>query len=141
MSKSGLIIIVEDDGDDKDIFESIVRELDIDNKIQWFGETKSAFQFLKNTTENIFIIFSDINLPGNTGIEFKRALDQDPELRKKSIPFVFLSTQASQKDVDEAFTKMTVQGFFTKGNNYNDMKAVLKYIFAYWKHSKHPNCQ
>jgi len=139
MPASGLIVVIEDDSDDQEIFEMIVTELDINNKIKWFSEAQSAFQFLKETNENIFIIFSDINLPGHNGIEFKRAIDADPDLRKKSIPFVFLSTQASQKDVNEAYTQMTVQGFFTKGSNYNEMKAVLKYIFAYWKFSRHPN--
>jgi CheY-like chemotaxis protein len=141
MPKAGLIVVVEDDTDDTEIFESIVRELDIENEIKWFSETRTAFTFLKETKENIFLIFSDINLPGNTGIEFKRAIDADPDLRRKSIPFVFLSTQASQKDINEAYTKMTVQGFFTKGNNYNDMKAMLKYIFAYWKYSQLPDFQ
>lgn len=141
MPKTGLIIVVEDDSDDTEIFESIVRELDIENEIKWFSETRSAFAFLKETQENIFLIFSDINLPGGTGIEFKRAIDADADLRKKSIPFVFLSTQASQMDINEAYTKMTVQGFFTKGNNYNEMKAMLKYIFAYWRFSQLPNFQ
>lgn len=141
MSKSGLIVVVEDDGDDKEIFESIVREIDINNKIEWFSETQSAFHFLKTSKENIFLIFSDINLPGQSGIEFKRAIDADTALRKKCIPFVFLSTQPSRKDILEAYTQMTVQGFFTKGSNYNEMKAMLKYIFAYWKYSSHPDSQ
>jgi two-component SAPR family response regulator len=141
MSSSGTIIIIEDDTDDKEIFESILGELDIDNKVEWFEETKSAFNFLKTTKENIFMIFSDINLPGDTGIEFKRDIDADTELRKRGIPFVFLSTQPSQNDINEAYPKMNVQGFFKKANTYNDMKAMLKYIFAYWKFSMHPNLQ
>lgn len=139
MSKSGPIIIVEDDADDKEIFESIVRDLKINNEIVWFTEAKSAFSFLKTTHKKVFLIFCDINLPEINGIEFKWDIDNDPELRKKSIPFVFLSTQASQSDINEAYLKMTVQGFFKKGNNYNEMKTMLKNIFEYWKNSLHPN--
>jgi len=139
MSSSGTIIIVEDDTDDREILESIIVELDISNKVKWFEETKSAFAFLKNSKENIFMIFSDINLPGHSGLEFKRAIDADVELRSKSIPFVFLSTDPSQRDVNEAYPLMNVQGFFKKGKTYNDMKAMLKYIFAYWKFSIHPS--
>ena len=139
MSKSGPIIIIEDDADDKEIFESIVRDLNINNEIVWFIEAKSAFSFLKTTNKKVFLIFCDINLPGKNGIEFKRDIDNDPELRKKGIPFVFLSTQANQNDINEAYLKMTVQGFFKKGNNYNEMKAMLKNIFEYWKNSLHPN--
>src|SRR5690606_33332163 len=112
MSKSGPIVIIEDDADDKEIFESIVRDLNLRNEIVWFTETKSAFSFLKATDKKVFLIFCDINLPGKNGIEFKREIDADPKLRKKSIPFVFLSTQASQRDINEAFITITVQGFF-----------------------------
>ncbi|MBK6266175.1 response regulator [Marivirga sp. S37H4] len=139
MSKSGPIVIIEDDEDDKEIFESIVRELGIQNEIKWFVETESAFDFLKTTDEKVFLIFSDINLPGKNGIQFKYDIDADPELRKKSIPFVFLSTYASQKDVEEAYIKVTVQGFFIKGTDYGEIKKMLQHIFEYWKNSKHPN--
>jgi len=139
MSKSGPIVIVEDDADDKEIFESIVRDLNINNEIVWFTEAENAFSFLKTTNKKVFLIFCDINLPEINGIEFRRDIDNDPELRKKSIPFVFLSTQASQSDINEAYLKMTVQGFFKKGNNYNEMKTMLKNIFEYWKNSLHPN--
>ena len=139
MQISGLIIIIEDDPDDFELFESLVRELDIKNDIKWFTNATSCFNFLKSTEEKTFIIFCDINLPGLNGIDFKRDIDADPELRKKSIPFVFLSTNASQSAVDEAFTKMTVQGFFKKESNYGLMKTVLKTIFEYWMYSKHPN--
>src|SRR5690606_7584704 len=106
MSKSGPIVIVEDDADDKEIFESIVRDLNINNEIVWFTEAENAFSFLKTTNKKVFLIFCDINLPEINGIEFRRDIDNDPELRKKSIPFVFLSTQASQSDINEAYLKM-----------------------------------
>ena len=139
MQISGLILIIEDDPDDYELFESLVRELGISNDIKWFPNAVKGFEFLKSTDLKTFVIFCDINLPGLNGIEFKRQIDEDPELRKKSIPFVFLSTNASQSAVNEAFTQMTVQGFFKKESNYNLMKSVLKTIFEYWIYSKHPN--
>lgn len=139
MSKSGPILIVEDDTDDKDLFEDIVRELGIQNKIEWFPETKSAFEFLNTTSESVFVIFCDINMPGKNGLEFKHDIDGSPKLRKKGIPFIFLSTQAGQPDVNKAYCEMTVQGFFKKGTRYNDMKAMIKSIFDYWSTSNHPN--
>src|SRR5690606_16626462 len=101
MSKSGPIVIVEDDADDKEIFESIVRDLNLKNEIVWLTETKNALSFLKTTDKKVFLIFCDINLPGKNGIELKREIHADLELRKKSIPFVFLSTQASRSDIEE----------------------------------------
>jgi two-component SAPR family response regulator len=139
MANSGLIILIEDDPDDIEIFESITRELSIPNEIKIFSTTNTAFDFLKTTKKDIFLIFSDINLPDKNGVEFKRSVDNDPQLRQKSIPFVFLSTIADQRDVTEAYTKMTVQGFFKKPSSYSELKLLLDNIYTYWKNSRHPN--
>lgn len=132
------IIIVEDDIDDKEMLEHIIKELEIPNNILWFDNTDLAYEYLSTTKQKTFIIFCDINLPGKNGLEFKRQIDQDPILRKDSIPFIFLSTSARQHDINEAYTKMVVQGFFIKGSDYNQMKREIKVIFDYWYLSKHP---
>jgi CheY-like chemotaxis protein len=139
MAKSGPIVIIEDDIDDKDFFIEILNELAVPNKTVWFTRTEDAFQYLKSTAEQPFLIFSDVNLPKQNGIEFKRQLDGDAELRKKSIPFVFYSTSVAQKIVNEAYTKMTVQGFFQKANSYDEIKNNIKLIIDYWTACKHPN--
>src|SRR5436190_5546070 len=139
MAKSGPIIVLDDDADEEIIFEKILQDLHITNKLVWLTKSDEAFQYLKTTTEQPFIIFSDINLPGQNGIEFKRQLDNDEELRKKSIPFVFYSTSVDQRAVNEAYTKMTVQGFFQKGHSYEEIKKNIKVIFDYWETCKHPN--
>src|SRR4051794_4496413 len=108
---TGPIILIEDDPDDKELIETALKELDIPNKTVWFSNSIDAFEFLKNKDDQPFIIFSDINLPRMTGIEFKKKIDNDPELRRKSIPFVFFSTSADKRAIDEAYTKLTVQGY------------------------------
>ena len=139
MPAPGPIIIVEDDADDEAIFIDILKDLNIPNRILWFSNSRDAFDYLKNTTEQPFIIFSDVNLPGENGIEFKRRIDNDKQLREKSIPFVFYSTSTDRSIVNEAYTKMTVQGFFKKGNSYEEIKRDIRLIFGYWSICKHPN--
>jgi response regulator RpfG family c-di-GMP phosphodiesterase len=139
MAKNGPIIVLEDDEDDKSIFEEILRDLDIANRMIWFTKADDAFKYLKDTPEQPFIIISDVNVPGQNGLEFKKRIDNDEELRKKSIPFVFFSTSVDQKAVNEAYTKMTVQGFFQKYYNYEEIKACVKLVLDYWKFCKHPN--
>ena len=139
MAKAGPIVIIEDDIDDKDLFMEILKELNVPNTAVWFTRTEDAFDYLKSTTDQPFLIFSDVNLPKQNGIEFKRQLDSDPELRKKSIPFIFYSTSVAQKIVNEAYTKMTVQGFFQKANSYEEIKNNIRLIIGYWTACKHPN--
>ena len=137
--KSGPIIVIEDDEDDKDIFEEILKDLAVKNKLTWFRAGKDCFAYLKSTTEQPFIIFCDVNLPLQTGIEFKRQIDADPQLRKKSIPFVFYSTSVNQHIVNEAYTEMTVQGFFQKKSNSAEIKSNIRLILDYWNECRHPN--
>ncbi|MCW3090651.1 MAG: response regulator receiver protein [Ferruginibacter sp.] len=137
--KSGPIIIVEDDADDESILREILSEISVTNQVTWFQNCNDAFQYLKTTTEQPFIILSDVNLPGQKGTEFKKRIDKDPQLRKKSIPFVFYSTSVDQHTVNEAYTEMTVQGFFQKKESYEDIKRNIKLIIDYWKDCKHPN--
>ena len=139
MSKSGPILLIEDDADDKGIFEEVLKELNISNQLIWFTKSDEAIHYLKATSEQPFIIFSDVNLPGQNGIEFKRQLDHDEELRKKSIPFIFYSTSVNQATVNEAYTSLTVQGFFQKGNSYEEIKTMIKQIIDYWQTCRHPN--
>ena len=116
--RSGPIVIIEDDADDKLIFEEILQDLKVKNKLVWFMHSTDAYQYLMTTADQPFLIFCDVNIPGDNGLEFKRQIDGNPFLRRKSIPFVFYSTSVDQYAVNEAYTTMTVQGFFQKGNTY-----------------------
>ena len=95
--------------------------------------------YLISTEDSVFIIFCDINLPGQNGLDFKKNIDANPELRNKSIPFVFFSTSANQHDVNKAYREMTIQGFFKKPSGYKNLKSILSNIFSYWQNCKHPN--
>lgn len=141
MSKTGEILIVEDDSDDRRFLTSILDDLQIKNTLVWFDNTDAALEYLRSTSKSIFVIFSEINVPGKDGLEFKRSIDSDPKLRKKSIPFMFYATTANQREVNEAYTQMTVQGFFKKGSDYEETKNMVKTIFDYWRITKHPNTQ
>ena len=139
MARNGPIILVEDDADDEELFETALNELKILNKLIWFRVCDDAFHYLKTTTDQPLIIFSDMNLPRESGIEFKRRIDNDKQLRQRSIPFVFYTTTIQKNVVTEAYTQLTVQGFFQKPFQYSEMKDLLKLILDYWHVCKHPN--
>ena len=139
MSVKGPVVIVEDDEDDITILTEIFKDLKIENKVIYFSMPDEAFNYLKTTSDQPFIILSDVNLPGGNGIEFKRNIDNDNYLRRKSIPFIFYSTSVDKNSVEEAYTKMTVQGFFKKASSYEEMKKDIQVIINYWKKCRHPN--
>lgn len=138
MAKSGPIIIVEDDPDDQELIESAIRNVGVSNKILFFADGETAFEYLKTTPEKPFLILSDVNMPRLNGIEFKRRIDEDPQLRERSIPFIFFTTSTDKSSVTEAYTKMTVQGFFTKSYSLEELNSTMQLIMDYWKVCRHP---
>jgi CheY-like chemotaxis protein len=139
MARSGPIVIIEDDVDDEHILKEVLSDLEMKNKVICFEDCSKAWDYLKITHDKPLIIFCDINLPKQSGLSFKKQIDADPQLRERSIPFVFYTTGIDQKNIDEAYTKMTVQGYFQKPANYNEIKKTIKVILDYWKICKHPN--
>ncbi|WP_207509950.1 response regulator [Telluribacter humicola] len=133
------IVLVDDDEEDKYLFEEVLQELGFLNPLIWFNHSEKALRYLKQTTQPHLLIICDMNLPGLSGIEFKKHIDQDPELRKKAIPFVFYSTSVDQQTVNRAYTEMTVQGYFKKSGSYDETKRVVKLMLDYWTHSRHSN--
>jgi len=133
------IVIIEHCQEDKMLLERIFSDLDIAYYIEWFDETASAMRYLKNTTEKVFLILCEVDLPGQNGLAFKKIVDDDALLRKKGIPFVFFSDPARQDEINRAYIEMTVQGFFKKSRDYHEMKAMISLIVAYWSLSRHPN--
>lgn len=139
MAKTGTIIIVDKDLHHRSFLEDVFKDLKVDNKVVYCTNAESALYYLSTTEDNIFLIFSDITLPEMSGLEMKRKIDDDPQLRKKSIPFVFYTTTIKQEEVNEAYINMTIQGFFQKGASYNDAKEEMQGILYYWNRCKHPN--
>ena len=140
MSLTGPIVIVEDDEDDQEFYSNTLSSLNIENEVIYFEEAEAAYRYLMNTEEKVFIIICDINLPGISGIEFKKNIHENPFLRDKSIPFVFLTTSSNKNSIIAAYNMM-VQGYFVKPNSVAELTTLLDQIISYWKICKHPNSQ
>jgi len=138
MSKTGPIILVEDDPNDLDVLSAALADNGVQNKIMCFDSAQNALDYLLVTTDKPFVILCDIRMPGMNGLEFRNTINENDFLRKKSIPFIFLTVAASQEIVDEAYD-LTVQGFLKKPTNFEDLKKKLDCIVSYWASCLHPN--
>ncbi len=138
MPKNGPIIIIEDDMDDRFILEEALQEANVNNELIFFDNGPEAYEYLLSSGQQPFLIFCDVNLPRQNGIEFKRELDNNPVLRTMSIPFIFYTTFVSQYAVNEAYKNMTVQGFFQKNNSHKELKDVIRIIIDYWRICRQP---
>jgi CheY-like chemotaxis protein len=136
MAINGPILIVDDDPDDQEMIGRILKKMDIENEIKNFLDGERLLEYLRTTDEKPFIIICDINMPIMNGLQLKEAIEKDLYLRKKSIPFVYLSTTANPQQVRKAY-ELTVQGFFVKGQSYDALKNAITQIISYWKTSVH----
>ena len=137
MNIKGPIIIIEDDLEDQEIMQEIFKDLQLHKEIKFFKEGGATLQYLRSTREKPFIIISDVNLPGMSGVMLRDEILNDEKLKRKNIPFVFISTSDGQSIIDKVF-KQQVQGYFQKQTSYDAIKRQFKMIFEYWSQSVHP---
>jgi CheY-like chemotaxis protein len=137
MTLTGPLIVIEDDPDDQDMIKRVLSKMDLPNEQKFFFDGEQALKYLETSTEKPFLIISDINMPLMNGLELKKYIQSKDSLRQKCYPFVFLTTTVTTAQVTLAYT-LAVDGFFAKGQSYDELKEVLKTIIAYWKKSNHP---
>ncbi|WP_121353921.1 response regulator [Flavisolibacter nicotianae] len=137
MARESVILYIDDDPDDHDLIQLAFAELGVPNEVVCLHNGEDAFRYLQ-AEEPPFLILCDYKLPGMDGIELRRKIEDHEELRKKAIPFIFLSTTVSRTMVQEVYT-LNVQGLFEKGNLFESVKSLLKLIYDYWQTCKHPN--
>ena len=138
MNRTGPIIIIEDDKGDQELLNIAFEELNIRNEIIFFQDPEIALNFLMTSTEEPFIILSDLNMPKLSGIELREKIHTNEDLRLKCIPYLFFSTSAEQKYVVDAYSK-SVQGFFIKPNTIDALTKILATIVQYWQQCESPN--
>jgi CheY-like chemotaxis protein len=138
MNKSGPIVVIEDDLDDQHLLGEVFEELNLENKLVFFSDGVAAFQYLVHSKERPFLILSDINMPKLSGFELRDKVHNNEQLRLKCIPYLFFTTTSEQQMIIDAYSK-SVQGFFIKPNNYDQLKRVISNIVEYWKDCQSPN--
>ncbi|REL24835.1 response regulator [Rhodohalobacter sp. SW132] len=134
----GKIILVDDQKYEKDLLNHSLEENEWNIKVEYFTNARDALDHLQENVDEIFLIISDMNMPGMNGMEFKKAIDRDEYLRQKTIPFIFASSDPVRKDVIEAY-QYRVQGFFKKPDSIEDQAAMLETIIMYWVSCIHPD--
>jgi CheY-like chemotaxis protein len=137
MQNGDSIIIIEDDLDDQDVIRTLCAEIKICDEILFFNNGREALAYMRSVGVRPFLVLCDINMPQMDGLKLREEINKDPVLKKRSIPFIFFSTAASDQQINKAYD-LTVQGFFLKGNSFKETADTLQTIFKYWRLCKHP---
>jgi CheY-like chemotaxis protein len=134
----GKIILVDDDSYERELLESALQKRGWDARVEYFDNADDALDHLKQNSDEIFIIISDMNMPKMNGLDFKKAIDNETGLREKSIPFIFATSTSVRSEITQAFD-YRVQGYFRKPNTTEEQADMLDIIIKYWIVSSHPN--
>lgn len=132
MTRSGPIIVIDDDVEDQQILDEIFKNLQVPNEIIFFTEGARALEYLSTTEDQPFLILSDINMPCVDGFEVRSRIYNNANLKLKYIPYLFFTTSVDKKAVVNAYN-MGVQGFFVKPTTMAEMQQSLKKIIDYWQ--------
>lgn len=135
---SGKIVLVDDHPYEKDFLKMALEELEIYAELEFFISAEGAIDYLRSTKDHIFLIISDMNMPKMNGLDFKKVIDNDKELKVKSVPFIFSSSGATISQLEEAYD-YRLQGYFLKPQDVKDMAKQLELIIKYWIVSIRPD--
>jgi CheY-like chemotaxis protein len=132
MNKRGPIVVIEDDADDQHLLEMVFSELNYPNELVFLANGEEALAYFDREDVVPFIIISDVNLPKTSGFELRNIVHSNERLSLKCIPYIFFTTAADRKAVTRAYS-MSVQGFFIKPHNYDELRETIRSIIGYWQ--------
>lgn len=124
---SGILFLVDDDKDDRELFGEALSEVAPDITFQAAEDGRQALNKLRNRPGQLppDIIFLDANLPTISGWECLEYFKQNEWL--KDTPVIMYSTSSYQRDIDKAMA-LGALCFISKPVNYTDLKKIVEIV-------------
>lgn len=126
MSLYKVVLLIDDDKEDQEIFADAVRE--VDSSIEFLSEYNSE-QALRNLGDkpdrHPGIIFLDMNMPRMNGKQLLKELKSDN--RVIHIPVVMCSTFFGEQDIEE-IRKLGAVDHMVKPTKFDDLCGAIKTI-------------
>ena len=121
-----IILNVDDDDEDIEIFCDALREIDPSIICMVAKSADEALQILNSDIELPQYIFLDINMPKVDGNACLKEIKKDPRLNK--IPVIMYSTYSRTSDLETY--KSLDAGFLVKKNSYYELVHELKRVLG-----------
>jgi CheY-like chemotaxis protein len=127
MSPALTCFLIDDDIDDREIFEMALKEIDDSHICITANNGIEAIEKLRNDVEFIpDFIFLDLNMPRMNGRQCLEEIKKIPHVR--NVPVIIYSTSSEQRDMEET-QKMGAAHFLTKPPSINTLSATLSQFF------------
>lgn len=136
--KTGAVLLVDDNKAEQTLISEAFKTLGIANEIIIADNGVEALKYLESDEIQPMLILCDINMPEMDGLRLREEIYNDKKLRFKCIPFIFISNNGFEDDINRAY-EYAVQSYFEKAKNFDETVEMLTLIINYWKLCKHPN--
>jgi CheY-like chemotaxis protein len=126
MAADKYIMIVDDDADDRMLFEDALKEIYNEARLTSLNDGRELLDVLDNDhTPHPDVIFLDINMPGKNGFECLASIRSSPLL--KHIPVILYSTCSQEETINKAY-HLGANFYVSKPNNFNTLKKIISKI-------------
>jgi CheY-like chemotaxis protein len=124
MPQNNLVLLIDDDADDRELFADAITEIDTDVKILILESGKQLMDFLLAPNQNLpDILFLDINMPVKNGFECLEEIRANETTRDLCV--IMFSTSHGKFDVDKSYS-LGADGYIQKPFSLTEMRSVLK---------------
>ncbi len=134
---SVLILMAEDDPDDRLLSQEALQEARLYNELRFVEDGEELMDFLTHTGKysnpadapRPGLILLDLNMPRKDGREALQEIKTNPQLR--CIPIVVLTTSKAEEDILRSYD-LGVSGYITKPVRFADLIDVMRTLGKYW---------
>ena len=132
-----VILIAEDDPDDRMLTIRALEQNRLANDIKWVENGEELMDYLHRrgaytddgSAPRPGLILLDLNMPRMDGREALQAIKADPELRR--IPVVVLTTSRAEQDIVQSYD-LGVNAFVTKPVTFEELANAIRVLGNFW---------
>ena len=132
-----IILIADDDEDDRLLAEEALRESRLANELRFVQDGEELMDYLLQRGEYAEegaaprpgLILLDLNMPRKDGREALEEIKSHDQLRH--IPVVILTTSRAEEDVFQSYD-LGVNSFITKPVSFEGLVEVMMLLGRYW---------
>ena len=131
-----IILIADDDADDRMFLEQAMRQNGYSQGIQFVNDGEELMDYLYRkgefNSQNApwpSMLILDLNMPRKNGFQALLEIKENPKLRR--LPVIVMTTSSAEEDVLKTYN-LGVNSFVTKPFNYNRLVEIVGTLKAYW---------
>src|SRR2546422_4788393 len=148
MNKSMVILMADDDPDDRLLAQDALTECHLQSEIQFVENGEELLDYLRRrgkyaqpqegrtdaasgpvSAPRPSLILLDLNMPRKDGREALREIKTDPDLRR--IPVIVLTTSKADTDISKIY-ELGANSFISKPVTFDSLVNVMKIVVNYW---------